>query len=214
MGDAGGLELLASLMLKRRTSTASETRAPWLLGRVAYNFEAAGKHMIAFDGGYQKDQAASGDDLDRWLVGGEFKLNFSPVLIKGEIWTGSGIGGDFLRYGLDTYVDSAGATKTWDGSGGWVDFTVKPMPRWSITAGAGVDNPDSGQYRRATIAASNINRTFRRSYNFYANTWWSLGADTKVGFEFMHLEADRDNGAGAKFTDKGQRYTTSIYYGF
>ena len=213
VGDAGGFELLGSLMLKRRTSTASETRMPWLLGRLAYNFEAAGKHMLALSGGYQSDSTTAGDDLDRWLFGGEFKLNFSPVLVKGEIFTGSGIGGDFLRYGLDTFVDGA-KTKTWDGSGGWIDATVRPMKRWSITAGVGIDNPKKSQYRRATISAANINRTFTRSYNFFANTWWSLGPDTKVGVEFMHLEAERKDLADNEFTDKGQRYTMSIYYGF
>ena len=52
-----GFDLLTGAMLHRRTNTNSETRFPWVLGRVAYSFEAFdGKHMLAVDGGYQSDK--------------------------------------------------------------------------------------------------------------------------------------------------------------
>jgi len=96
--------------------------------------------------------------------------------------------------------------------------TYKIIPKWSVTAGIGLDNPDNDQYRRlpdtATGPDANNNRIFTQAYNAYANTWYTLGPDVKVGFEAMFLKADRENFAGNSFNDKGQRYTMSLYYGF
>ncbi|MFA9614036.1 MAG: hypothetical protein ACERK9_08805, partial [Deltaproteobacteria bacterium] len=217
LGDAGGLQFLVSAMQKRRTSTASETRQPWALGRVAWNFDFLdGKHLLAANIGYQRDKlrnaADTADDrIDRWVAGTEAKFGFGPVLIKGEFWIGQGIGGDFLRYDLDTRTSGSGKTKAWDAWGHWVDVTYKIIPRWSVTAGFGMDNPDNSQYKGAT---SN-DRTFTKAYNGYVNTWWTLGPDVKVGFEAMTLRANREKTTtGHTFHDTGQRYTTSIYYGF
>jgi hypothetical protein len=216
LGDAGGLQFLMSAMLKRRTDTSSETRQPWLLGRAAWNFDFLdGKHLLAANIGYQRDKvsnaAGTADDrLDRYVAGAEAKFGFGPVLIKGEFWIGQGIGGDFLRYDLDTRTNSSGNTKVWDAWGHWVDVTYKIMPKWSVTAGFGMDNPDNSQYKGAT---SN-NRTYKKAYNMYVNTWYTLGPDVKVGFEAMNLQANREDAGGNSFHDNGQRYTTSIYYGF
>ena len=216
LGDAGGLEFMMSAMEKRRTDTASETRMPWALGRAAWNFDFLdGKHMLAANIGYQHDKiknaAGTADDgIDRYVAGAEAKFGIGPVMIKGEFWIGQGIGGDFLRYDLDTRTSGSGKTKAWDAWGHWVDVTYKIIPRWSVTAGFGMDNPDNSQYKGAT---SN-NRTFKKSYNMFANTWWTLGPDIKVGFEVMDLQANREDAGGNKFHDNGQRYTTSIYYGF
>jgi hypothetical protein len=214
-----GLELLAGAMLHRRTDTASETRMPWVMGRVAYSFEAFdGKHMVAVDGGYQADKVknstGSDDDIDRWLVGGEMKFSLGPVLLKGEIWYGEGIGSHFLRYNLDTEdTDSTAATSfdEWEAWGGWIDATYKIMPEWSVTAGFGIDNPDDSQYERQT---GNLNRKFKENRTIFFNTWYSLTQGIKVGAEFMHLQANREDAGGNNFRDKGQRITTSMFYAF
>jgi hypothetical protein len=212
----GGLEFLVSAMLARRQSTASESRMPWLLGRVAYSFDlAGGKHMAALNGGYQHDKtSATADSIDRTLLGAELKFDFDPVLVKGEFWWGEGIGGDFLRYGLDTYTNGAGDVRTWEAWGFWADVTYKIIPKWSVTAGFGMDNPDDNGYRRATIGGGDINRTFTEAYNAFVNTWYTLGPDVKVGFEAMFLTAEREKLNGNSFKDKGERYTLSLYYGF
>jgi len=208
----GGFEALASAMLHRRTTTNSESRMPWVLGRLAYNFEAFdGKHMVAVNAGYQRDRVENtSDDLDRWLVGGEAKLNLGPVLLKGEIWYGEGIGSHFLRYDLDRYNDN-GTFKEWEAWGGWIDATYKIMPEWSVTAGAGIDDPDDNDYERAT---GNLNRKFQQNVTYFANTWYSLTDAIKVGAEFMYLTADREDAGGSSFKDKGTRTTVSMFYAF
>ena len=222
MGDTGSLQFLASAMLGTRVNTDSEARYPWMLGRVAYNFDlVGGKHMVAFDAGYQHDRLAApstgavegpGEEVNRWLVGAEFKFDFNPVLVKGEIWTGEAIGGDFLRYSLDTYTNSAGDVKEWEAWGGWVDLTYKIIPKWSVTAGIGMDNPKNDGY--VPGQSSYPDRVFLYSTNTYVNTWYTLGPDVKVGFEAMSLVAKRQKADNNHYKDKGQRYTVSLYYGF
>ena len=210
--NVDGLQFLVSAMQARRQSTATKTDMPWILGRVAYSFDlAGGKHMVAVDGGYQHDKDQYNDAIDRALGGVEFKFDFDPILLKGEYWYGQGIGSDFLRTGLDTYTNGANDTKAWKGQGGWVDLTWKIMPKWSVTAGIGIDNPDNHGY---TPGTSNANRIFTQSRNIFANTWYTLGPDVKVGFEVMDLVAEREKANNSNYKDKGQRYTMSMYYGF
>ena len=224
LGDTGGLQFLASAMVGTRVNTNSETRYPWMLGRVAYSFDlVGGKHMIAVDGGYQHDRLAAGSTpgdgpkVTRWLAGGEFKFDFNPLLLKGEIWTGQAIGGDFLRYDLDTYTNGNGDLKEWKAWGGWVDLTYKIIPKLSVTAGIGYDNPSNTGYRAPVSGGTTGNpadRTFLYAYNAYANTWYTLGPDVKVGFEVMNLTAKRQYADNSTYRDKGQRYTASIFYNF
>ena len=215
----GGLEALASAMLHRRTDTASETRMPWVLGRLAYNFEAFdSKHMLAVNGGFQNDKRKNStgddDDIDRWLTGLEAKFQLGPVLLKGEVWYGEGIGSHFLRYDLDVYDDDPTAATSfdaWEAWGGWFDLTYKIMPKWSITAGAGVDDPKDGDYERST---GDVDRKFMKHAAYFANTWYSLTDAIKVGAEFMYLVAEREDVDGSEFTDTGHRYTVSMFYAF
>jgi hypothetical protein len=209
----GDFEALASAMLHRRQSTASETRMPWVLGRLAYSFEALdGKHMVAVGGGYQSDKVeGTNDDLDRYLAVGEAKFSFGPVLIKGEIWYGEGIGDHFLRFDLDTALDNNGNNEEWEAWGGWIDATYKITPKWSITAGAGIDDPDDGDYERAS---GNLDRKFQQAYTIFGNTWYSLTQGIKVGAEFLYVEAEREDATGSSFDDDGTRTTVSMFYAF
>jgi hypothetical protein len=185
---------------------------PWLIGRAALNFEAFdSNHMVAVGAGYQEDETQNNDDLDRWLVCGEAKFNAGPILLKGEIWYGDGVGSHFLRYDLDTFQDNSGDIKTWEAWGGWIDATYKIIPEWSITAGVGYDDPEDSGYERIT---KNVNGKFKRNMTIYGTTWYSLTQAVKVGAEFMWLEARRDDANGNNFKDKGTRTTLSIFYLF
>jgi hypothetical protein len=213
VGDTGGLQFLVSAMMAERTSTATRSQMPWLLGRVAYDFDlAGGKHLVALDAGYQHDKDGNANSIDRTLFGAELKFDFSPILVKGELWAGQGIGGDFLRYNLDTYTNGQGDTRAWEAWGMWADVTYKIIPKWSVTAGLGYDNPSNSGYKANNLA--NPNRQFLYAYNFYVNTWYTLGPDVKVGFEVMNLTAKRQYADNSTYRDKGQRFNLSLYYGF
>ena len=227
------VELLASAMMRRRTSTASETRAPWVVGRVAYNFEAFnGAHMIAGFGGFQSDavsNAGSKDDVDRWVAGGELKMNLGPVLLKGEAWSGQAVDRTFSRFGpqLATVIDpSTGKTKEVKSWGGWLDLTYKIIPKWSFTAGVGIDDPDDDDYKFGAQVIDLVDTEFTQNTQFYVNTWYNWTKAVKAGFEWMYVNRERIAPTGGATVDgtaipAGQEYDksynsfiASVFYSF
>ena len=81
----------------------------------------------------------------------------------------------------------------------------------SLTGGFGIDDPHDSHYERQT---GNLNRKFKENRTIFVNTWYSLTQGIKVGAEFMHLQANREDAGGNNFRDKGQRITTSMFYAF
>ncbi len=199
----GDFEVLGSLMKHRRTSTENEDRMPWVLARVAYNGGILGKgNMLALGGGYRHADynADSSENTDRWLVAAEAKYGIGPVLAKGELWTGQGIGRNFLRYDLDMADDGSPASAY----GGWFDLTYRLDTKTTFTAGYGFDNPDNDDIKMYN------DRRFTRNEQYFVNTWYSLCKPLKVGAEWIHIETERGN----EGVNAGNRYTVSMQYLF
>jgi len=55
---------------------------------------------------------------------------------------------------------------------------------------------------------------FKENRTIFVNSWYSLTQAIKVGAEFMHLQANREDAGGNNFRDKGQRYAVSMFYAF
>jgi len=200
-------EFLVSLMKHRRTDTASEDRMPWVLARIAYTGGIlGGKNLIAIGGGYRHADygSANSENTDRYLVVGEWKFAFleNKVIFKGEAWWGKGVGRDFLRYELDKAQDGSPA----EAYGGWVDVTWKFAPRWSLTVGAGFDNPSNSDM---PSVEKMTDRQFTKNVHYYANVWYKLTQPLSLGFEVVHIETERYN-----VTDTGNRFTVSMKYDF
>jgi len=203
----GDIELMGSVMKHRRTDTENEDRMPWLLTRVALNGGLIGDgNMLALGGGYRNadyGQNTSTHD-DRWLVAGEAKFLFGPLLMQGEFWTGKGIGRNFLRYDLDIGDDGNPAFAC----GGWFDVTYY-MDAMSFTAGYGIDNPDDGDIKTFDYDGANPDRRFTKNQQIYLNTWYTLTKPLQVGFEWIYIQTER----GSR-TNTGNRYTASMKYCF
>jgi len=222
----GSLELLLSAYkFMSGTSTGSgtgdETRMPKVGARAAYTFELlGGKQLVAVDGFFQSDKDdTTKDDVDRWLVGGEFKFNLGPVLLKGEVWYGEGIDGEHGRPS-DLSTQSVGSTtdevEAW---GGWIDATYKIMPTWSITAGVGIDDPEEDDFKVSGTRNSMDDTQFSENLQTYVNTWYSITPAIKVGAEWMYVDTERVQGDGDP--NPGQDYSksynqvlASVFYNF
>ncbi len=200
-------ELLVSVMKHRRTDTAREDRMPWFLTRVSYTggFIGAG-NMIALGAGYRHASYAtdSSDNVDRYLIAGEWKFNLldKKLTFKGEAWYGKGIGECFLRYDLDITPTGDAA----EAYGGWADLTYKFAPKWSATVGVGFDNPTDSDMPNS---ASMNDRQFTKNTQYFANVWYNITKPLKVGFEIIHIETARDD-----YVDTGNRYSFSMQYLF
>ncbi len=201
----GNIELTGSLMKHRRTSTENEDRMPWALARIALNGGILGAgNMLAIGGGYRHADYGhnTSKKIDRWLVAAEAKYGMGPFLVKGELWTGKGIGRNFLRYDLDMAKDGSPAS-AW---GGWADVTYKVTPRVSVTAGYGFDNPNNDDIGTLTTGDD---RRFTKNEQYYLNAWYALSKPLKVGVEWIHLETERH-----QEINTGNRYTCSLMYVF
>ncbi len=201
----GCIEVMGSLMKHRRTDTANEDRMPWMLGRLALNGGILGDgNLLAVGGGYRHADYGTNtsENTDRWLVVGEAKYGIGPVLMKGEIWTGEGLGRNFLRYDLDMANDGSPASAY----GGWFDLTYKLNFKTSFTAGYGFDNPDNDDIGPLT---KGDDRRFTKNEIYFLNAWYSLSKPLKVGAEWMHLETERH-----QEINTGNRYTVSMQYVF
>ena len=220
-------EILGSLMMHRRIHTDSEERMPWLLARIRYKDGILNKvfskgSMIAIGGGY-KHEAVEADedasfpreyftesDVDRWLVVGEWKLNFElfdqKLQFKGEAWTGRGIDDEFLRYdlGVNAYGEPIEAF------GMWGNLVWNINPRWTFSIGAGFDDPNDSEILKGQIGAEALNdRQFTKNTQYFANLWYKLTDHVKIGVETMHIETERD-----EWVDTANRFTLSAFYNF
>lgn len=197
----GDIELTGSVMKHRRTHTDNEDRMPWILGRVALNGGLLGEgNMFALGGGYRHADYGrnTSENTDRWLVVGEAKYAIGPFLMQGELWTGEGLGRNFLRYDLDMADDGTPAAAY----GGWCDLTYR-LNAMSFTAGYGFDNPDNSDIETCN------NRRFTRNEQYYLNAWYTLTKPLKVGVEWIHVETERH-----QEINTGNRYTASMQYVF
>ncbi|OPL16702.1 MAG: hypothetical protein AVO38_07345 [delta proteobacterium ML8_D] len=199
----GDFQLLASVMKHRRTDTENEDRMPWLLSRIQYSDEILGKGgLVALGAGYRNADYGqdSSDNVDRWLICGELKYVAGPFILKGELWTGEGIGRNFLRYDLDMADDGEPAFAY----GGWADLTYAFNDRTTVAVGYGFDNPNNGD-----IGEFTNDRRFTRNEQYFVNTWYSLSKPLKVGAEYIYLETERH-----QQRHSGNRFTVSMQYDF
>ncbi len=194
--------LTLSAMQHRRINTDTNERMPWVMGRTAYALEGDPvKGLVAIGGGYRDT-----NDVERWVVCGEMKMTYKIVTFKSEVWTGSGVGGHFLRYDLDTND----LNEPIDAFGTWADVTVKVMPDLSVTAGYGMDNPKDKHLFDDQRTAMQLNdREFTLNQVIYGNCWYTIMTGVKIGLEVMHIETERGT-----TTNAGNRFTMSTMINF
>jgi hypothetical protein len=203
--ELGDFQVLVSAMKHRRTNTENEDRMPWLLSRIQYSNEILGKGgLVALGGGYRHADYGknTSNNTDRWLVCGELKYVTGPFTLAGELWTGEGIGRNFLRYDLDMAEDGGPASAY----GGWADLTYAVNDKTTMTAGYGFDNPNNGDIGDLT---DTNDRRFTRNEQYFINTWYSLSKPLKVGAEYIYIETERH-----QQIHSGNRFSVSMQYLF
>ncbi len=198
------------------SSTGDESRMPWVGTRVAYSFEAFdGKHLLAVDAAYQGDKDnTTKEDIDRWMVGGEFKFSLGPVLLKGEVWYGEAIAGHFSRSDGIATISDADDTNEIEAWGGWVDATYKIMPKWSVTAGVGIDDPDEDDWEINGVRQGMGDSEFSQNLQTYLNTWYSITPAIKVGAEWMYVDTERTDTSDDDYSNSYHQVLGSVFYNF
>jgi hypothetical protein len=196
----GKFEYLGSLM-KHRVSSSQENQEdmPWVLGRVQW---ADGGKLLALGLGARSVEV-DGYDYSPFMAVLEFKTPLgSKAAINGELWTGAGIGREFIRYGLD-YNSSAGTEI--ESEGGFISLNLKAGPG-AFNLGIGLDDPDDGD----ALAGAYTGATFLENQVLFANYQGKLGKNFGYGFEIMDIDTIQISGA----TFSANRFTLSFSYVF
>lgn len=195
------VEALLSL-LKHRTldGMATEERSPWICGRMAYSGLLGGqKGLLAVNAGGRRVKI-QGYDFKDWLIALEWNLPLHDLFsINGEVWTGEGIGGEFLRYGLD-YNLVAGTTI--GGTGGFFSIRSDVTKKLRFNIGLGIDDPDNSQ--------TGTNSTFNRNEIAFVNGQYHFTKHFGVGIEFMNLRTQTTSNQDLT----GERLTFSTWFTF
>jgi len=214
-------ELMVGAMKHRRTSTAQQDRMPWAVAKISYKDGILGKGgLLALGGGYVNGEVKGTDEtgatgatessIDRWLIALEFKIKRGRFTFLAEPWIGSGLGQDFLRYGL-AINDSVGRPNAIDAKGGFAALQYKASQKVNLALGYGIDDPDNDDMKGITTASGSP-RGYVKSESFFVNGWYQVTSAVKMGVEVMYLETERTSANGG--TDNGMRYTFSTCYNF
>jgi hypothetical protein len=214
-------ELMIGAMKHERKDYKEEDRMPWAVSKISYKDGILGKGgLLALGGGYKKGEIGSSehgggtndngktDDVDRWLVALEFKIKRGRFTFLAEPWIGTGLGQDFVRYGMADNYDGDNANAKPDtilSRGGFAALHYKASQKVNLALGYGVDDPDNDDMRGMTLGIGQ----FTKSQTFFTNGWYQVTSAVKMGVEVMYLETERFGD-----TDNGMRYTFSTCYDF
>jgi hypothetical protein len=217
-------ELMIGAMKHERKSYEEEDRMPWAVAKISYKDGILGKGgLLALGGGYKKGEIGSSvngehgggeningkdNDVDRWLVALEFKIKRGRFTFLAEPWIGTGLGQDFLRYGMADNYDGDNPNAQPDtilSRGGFAALKYKANQKVNLAAGYGIDDPDNDDMRGMLLGIGQ----FTRSETFFANGWYQVTSAVKMGVEVMYLETERFGDS-----DNGMRYTFSTCYDF
>jgi hypothetical protein len=213
----GNFELLLSAMKHRRISTAEEDRMPWSLAKISYKNGILGKGgLLAVGGGWRSESLSDNsnglnNDVDRWLLALELKLQFGKFTFMAEPWIGDGLDEEWLRYdmGINThdnrFRDRNRRPDIIFSRGGWASLTYAMNSKVKMSLGYGLDDPVNDD-----VEGIDLNdRQFTKSETYFLNTWYSLTNAVKVGLEIQYKETERFSD-----TNNGMRFTWSTAYLF
>lgn len=195
------LEVLLSAMKHRIANTMeAEERMPWLLGKLSYkDLLDEGKGLLAISIGGRKVKI-QGNRMDAWLMALEWNLPLHRLFsINGEMWTGQGIGDEFLRYNLAYNLATGTAIRS---SGGFFSIRTQVTDQLQFNAGLGIDDPSNGQ--------TGAKNAFHRNQIGFVNAQYKFTKHFGMGFEFMDLKTQSLSDEDLR----GQRYTFSTWFVF
>lgn len=137
--------------------------------------------------------------FDTWVLGADLALPLSSSLaLKGEAWTGSGLG-DF-RGGIGQVLTlSATRADEVAARGGWAEIAWSVAPEFTLTGGASIDSVNDADLSAAAATAKDKNWTV------YMNATYVWGGGLKTGLDVIYWETQYANGT------QGNLVRTDLY---
>jgi hypothetical protein len=192
--------------MKHRISTGQELqeKMPWLMGRVGL-FDLIGKGSLLAVGGAWRSVTVDAEDYAPYMAALEFVVPFgaSGIVLNGEVYTGAGIGREFVHYGFDynpAHPDGATEIKS---LGGFASLKIPVSPRVDLNFGFGLDDPEDEDLDGATPP-------YLKNTSLFGNFKYKVTRNFGWGLEVCHFITD--TGADDELT--GQRFTGSWWFVF
>jgi len=154
---------------------------PWLMGRVWYSTKML---TASISGHYGKesiaDLAATKHDMTTYSANADVVLNLGKLSLTGRVFSGENLN-TFFGGVVQGYVTGSTTVTNIAAQGGWAQAVYQVSPKWALTAGAGLDDPDDTHLV-----------TGARSRNFwkYGNLTWKPVGELAFMFEVNHLTTD------------------------
>ncbi len=228
------IEFLVSAM-KHRVSNSQEQqeKMPWVLGRIGFSDLLGEGSVVAIGGGFRSasdvaltSSAATGavadtSDFSSHLVAFELKVPLGKkFLLNGEVYTGQGIGREYVHYGLDYNPAYPGGGKEISSVGGFASLKFTASPKVSFNAGYGVDDPKDEDLGfdgmdEGGAAIVELGGPYLKNQTIFINMKYAVTKNFGWGLEFINFTTNVPVAMTTGNTDlKGQRFTGSWWYAF
>ncbi|MCP4143749.1 MAG: hypothetical protein GY752_00540 [bacterium] len=179
--NKGNIETLASLATHRNSNQQEiDEKMPWVMGRIAAKNLFGTKAMVALGGGF-RSVIFAGNEYSSHVIAAEFKLPIGKTLINGELYSGQGVGREFVRYGLDynpTHPDGATEMAC---TGGFVNLKVPANCKLDFNVGIGMDDPEDDNLEDSTAP-------YLKNTVIYANMKYKMTKQFGFGVEYNDYE--------------------------
>jgi len=176
-----------------------DAETPQVQARMAY---AGEKIKLGVWGHYANEETEilfnGQNNFDSYSAG--FDFDFRPASfasVKGEIWTGSGLGD--VRGGIGQSININTGNEI-DSHGGWVELGLKPASYYNLSVGFSIDDPDNDDLWKE---ARKLNRAW------YMTNQFRLGSAFMFGLDYLHWKT---NYVGLPEGTDNRLNLYSIYY--
>ncbi len=224
------IEFLVSAMKHRVSNdTEAQEKMPWVLGRVGFSDLLGEGSLIALGGGFRSESdltftregaapiTSSTADYSSYLVALELKFPFAKGWeIKGEVYTGEGVGPGFVHYGFDYNPWHPDGARSIQSQGGFVSLKIPAGEKIHFNAGFGLDDPrdeDLSFTDPDDATMVEMGGPYFSNQTIFANMKYSVTKQFGWGLEVIDFttKVAQDDGT----TDlTGQRFTGSWWYIF
>jgi hypothetical protein len=221
------IEFLASAM-KHRVSNSQEQqeKMPWLLGRIGISDVLVEGSLLAIGGGVRSAsdvvfESVAGPDTSDYsssLIAFEFKFPLGgKFVLNGEVFSGQGIGREYVHYGLDYNPSNPGGGKEISTVGGFASLKFAASEKIEFNGGYGMDDPkDEDMTFTNTSDEVVLGGEYTKNQTIFVNMKYKVTKNFGWGLEFINFTTTVAQETDATSTTdlKGQRYTASWWYAF
>ena len=222
------IEFLVSAMAHRVSNSQEQQETmPWMLGRIGFSDLLGEGSLLAIGGGVRSASdmtlsSVAGPDTSDYssnLIAFEFKFPLGEkFVLNGEVFSGQGIGREYVHYGLDYNASNPGGGAEISTVGGFASLKFAASEKIEFNAGFGMDDPkdEDMTFIDPDDDEVKLGGVYTKNQTIFVNMKYKVTKNFGWGLEFINFTTTVAQGTDATSTTdlEGQRFTASWWYGF